>query len=564
PLHVVGIGDPSPPKNVRIVQVVVPENAFKEDPFAITAHITTVGMAGEPITVELYERGAAETGSGAPVDRRNTVIRTDGTVEPVVFRRQRSEVGRVVYRISVPVGSFESILDDNSKQATVNVIDDKMRVLLISGGPSWEYRYVSRLLTRDATFEVSCWLQSADVTAVRDGNTIIDHLPATPEELFEYDAVVLIDADPSEFGPGWAKLLETLVTDHGAGLLFVASRKFAPQFMRDPAVHRIVQLLPVTPDPEADLIINRIGHYQTRDWPVTIAPTAYNHPILRLGKDAAEARGIWQGISGVYWHYPVLREKAVASVLMRHSNPQMRNSYGGHVLLATQFVGAGRSAFMAFDSTWRWRRYGEELFDAYWVQMLRYLVEGKLLGTKSRATLLTEGETFQLGDVVKVLARLYDAQFNPLETEAVSASYRIGRRKLSFELKRSLDQPGWFEGRFTPDQVGSYEVSLTLPGTGGAKPVTATHGVQVVRPNIEILQPQMNRAALMAVAERSAEGGYYEVDQVDQLAQAIPDRHETTTVKSRPIQLWDRWWTLVALVGLLSIEWAVRKWVRLL
>jgi hypothetical protein len=273
---------------------------------------------------------------------------------------------------------------------------------------------------------------------------------------------------------------------------------------------------------------------------------------------------LWRGVPGIYWHYPVLREKSVATVLMRHSNPQMRNAYGGHVLFATQFAGAGRSAFMAFSDTWRWRKQGEALFNAFWVRTLRYLVEGKLLGSKKRVTLFTESDTFQLGESVSVTARLFDARYKPMIANEVQATYRKGSAKERFVLVASKGQPGMYEGRFTPVSTGSYEVSLTLPSPGASAPTTATRNLEVVRPNIEIANPQMNREAMTLLAERSSGGRYYDVDELAELVELIPDRHEVTTIKTRPQQLWDRWWTLSLLIGLLSVEWAVRKWVRLL
>ena len=563
PIHVVGVGDAAPPQNVRVTEVVAPENVFKQDPFAVTAYVTTQGMNGETILVGLYESEPGAT-AGPPVETRPVTVARDGPLDPVVFDRRRENLGPAAFRIAVPIGPYESVTDDNVKQVVVNVIDDKMRVLLISGSPSWEYRYLSRLLMRDATFDVSCWLQSAGLNAVRVGNTIIDHLPSTPEELFAYDAVILLDPDSSEFGPGWARSLETLVTEYGGGVLFAASRKYTPQFMRDPAVDRIVRLLPVSLDPEADLILNKIGHYQTRPWPIEIAPESAGHPIVRPPEHTASARSYWSDVPGVYWHYPVLRETPVATVLMRHSNPQHRNSYGGHVLAATQFIGAGRSAFLAFDGTWRWRRQGEAAFNAFWVQMLRYLVEGKLLGAKKRATILTEGTTFQLGSAVDVMARLYDARFEPLQLDSVPAAYRVGAARQTFELRRSPDEPGWYEGRFTPNQTGTYEISLALSNGGAVAKVAVSHQIEVVRPNIEILNPRMDREALQLLADRSPGGAYYEIDQADRIPEVIPDRSESTTVRSRPIPLWDNKWTLMLLVGLLAIEWGVRKWVRLL
>ncbi len=564
PLHVVGVGDDSPVQNIRVAEVIAPENVFKQDPFSVTAHIKTQGIDTGSVTVRLFEQGGGESASSIPIKTRVVPVKPGGVVDPVVFEITREKLGQAVYRVEVPEQEAESVPDDNVKQVLVNIIDDKMRVLLVAGYPSWDYRYLSRLLIRDETFEVSCWLQSADINAVRDGNTIIDHLPGTPDELYEYDAVILIDPDPSEFGPGWARAVDTLVSDYGGGLLYVAARAWTPQFMRDPVVRRVVDLLPVTPDAEADLILNRVGHYQTRNWTIDIPTEAYAHSIMRLGMDVNDARQRWSDVEGIYWHYPVMREKPVATVLMRHSNPQMRNSYGGHVLAATQFVGSGRSAFVSFDGTWRWRRYATDLYNQFWVQTMRYLVEGKLLGGKKRATIYTEGESFQLGSTVNVTARLFDAKFEPLRTDRIQATEAVGNRTQSFKLKRQLDRPGWYEGRFTPVRTGSYRIGLTLQAGADGEPITTTHDIQVVRPNIEIVNPGMDRGALEELALRSTGGGYYNIDQLDEIIDVIPDRHESTTIKSRPIPLWDRWWTLAVVVGLLSIEWAVRKWVRLL
>jgi hypothetical protein len=54
------------------------------------------------------------------------------------------------------------------------------------------------------------------------------------------------------------------------------------------------------------------------------------------------------------------------------------------------------------------------------------------------------------------------------------------------------------------------------------------------------------------------------VDQASELAKSIPDLHEEIPIRSRPLTLWDNWKTLALLVGLMSIEWGLRKWNRLL
>ncbi|HUU82481.1 MAG TPA: hypothetical protein VM243_03150 [Phycisphaerae bacterium] len=570
PLHVVGLGDPSPPRNVRVVELAAPESAFERDPFQLIAQLSATGFAGTNISVELYERPADGSGDAVRVEARQIIVQDDGPLEAQTFTCRPKRVGRWLYRVEVPIEPTELIADDNRRQTTVNVIDARIRVLLVAGGPSWDYRYLSRLLERDDAFDVSCWLQSADVDAVRDGNTIIDHLPTTAPELFAYDAIILLDPDPDELTQDWCRQTARLVTQYGGGLLYAAARMHTPGLVHDERVRPLLDLLPVALDPEADLILNRIGHYQQHASPTMVPDAALSHPVFTArgggtrGDAAPFVDRLRQGAGEIYWHYPVLREKPVATALLRHADPRMVNSYGPHVLAAVQFAGAGRTAFLAFDGSWRWRRYGEEVFDGFWVRLLRHLVEGKLLGTKKRGLILTDRDDYQLGAAVAVQARVYDEQFAPLSAGHVELSYSIDSLTHQFDLQAAPDRPGWFEGRFVPDRVGSYEITLELPGAGQTEGLTIRRLVQVSRPNLEILHPRMMRDAMVSLAATVDDGRYYEMDEAAQLWQAIPDRHESITVRSRPAALWDSGWTLFVLVGLLSLEWGLRKWARLL
>jgi len=564
PIYTVGVGDPSPPRNVRVVEVLAPENAFQEDPFSVTARLTAEGLAGRTISVELRERDATRGGEGKTVETRSAAVGPGGSIEPVVFSRQKEDVGRFVFTVEVPLLDAETVVEDNTRSVSVNVIEAQTRVLLVAGQPSWEYRYVTRLLQRDDTFDVSCWLQSADLSAVRDGDTVIDHLPKLPEELFAFDVVILMDPDPAELDESWARLLDTLVSEYGGGLIYAAARQHTPTVMRDRALKPMRDLLPVTVDPEADLLLNRIGHYQLEADPIDVPPAVAGHPVLQLSDDPASTRLAWRQIGDVYWHYPVRREKPAATVLMRHGDPAMRNAYGGHVLAAVQFVGAGRTSFLALDGTWRWRKYGVEIFDRFWVQLIRYLAEGKLLGGSRRGMILTESDQYSLGEAVTVTARLYSPRYEPLPRDEVPATYEVDGRKMDFRLLRQADRAGWFEGRFVPDATGAYRISVQLAGAGVGETVEIAREIRVARPNLEIIRPQMARGDLMTLAEQSYGGRYFEIDEAREVPSLIPDLHAEIPVRSRPTTLWDNWVTLAVLVALLAVEWAVRKWNRLL
>jgi len=436
----------------------------------------------------------------------------------------------------------------------------------VSGGPTWEYRYLSRLLQRDATMNLSCWLQSADEEAVRDGNTVIDRFPRTQEELFPYDCVILLDPQPNDIDPTWTTHIEAMVGSYGGGLLYVAGRKNTPRFTHDPNTRSLLDLLPVVIEPnEADLIINDEGHFQSTAWPVVVPPEAAGHPVLAMADQPGENMQMWARLPGVYWHYPVRREKPVATVMLRHSSPRMRNSYGGHVLLASQFFGSGRTGFLGFDTTWRWRRFGDRYFNRFWIQLLRHMVEGKLLSGQKRGLIQFERDTYAVGEGVIVEARIVGGKPGPLDKDQVSATLHVeGQTDRTVTLAAQQNRPGWYRGRFVPTEVGTHVLQIDLPGSEGMPAATLRGEVRVGQPDLEFRQPELDRESLETLAAQSAGGKYLNVDEVDQLPSLIPSRTATLVLTGQPITLWDRWWMFALLVVLLGVEWAVRKRARLL
>lgn len=62
----------------------------------------------------------------------------------------------------------------------------------------------------------------------------------------------------------------------------------------------------------------------------------------------------------------------------------------------------------------------------------------------------------------------------------------------------------------------------------------------------------------------SSGGQYFELDQLDNLLEAIPNRIRRLETPSSPIPIWDTMRVFLLLAFLLGLEWAMRKRFKML
>jgi hypothetical protein len=273
----------------------------------------------------------------------------------------------------------------------------------------------------------------------------------------------------------------------------------------------------------------------------------------------------WKALPGIYWSFPSLDAKPAARVLIEHTDPTLRQVEGSRPLLVTGQFGSGRTVYLGFNGTWRWRRVGQngEFFNRFWIQTTRYLIEGRSLEGRRRGTIETDRFRYQLGDRVRVTAYLNDAAYRPLEEPEVTAALDVaGQPPAQVTLKMVPNQPGQYEATYTPRNTGRHILRVELGADSVDAPKIETT-FAVAQPSAESNNVWLDKPLLVELAETSG-GKYFDVDQVYELAAAIPDRTRTIALQSKPFPLWDTNRVLLVLVALLSLEWALRKKFKLL
>lgn len=549
PLYPVALGDANPIQDLELRDLLVEDRVFVNDLLTFNVKLAGTGYAGQSVVVML-RRSDSET----PLTTKQVTVGPDGTTVQVQLTHRPSQVGEVHYVVEVAEQPREFQTLNNRLERTVNVIDEKVRVLLVETYPRYEFRFLKNLLERDDTIELNTVLLEADADYAQEDRTALPVFPVSQNDLFYYDVLLFGDVNPSYLSRSVLQNIVDFVGQRGGGFLMVAGPLYAPLAYRGTPLE---PLLPIeltsasSPAPEATI---------SESFQPVLTPEGRASPIFRFGTDEAESQRIWEGLPPLFWLFEAPQQKDGAITLATH--PTLEGSDGKLPVVVMQFYGAGKSMFVATDDVWRWRyRVGDLYVAPYWVQTVRYLSRSKLLGGDRAAELTTLRREYRRGDPIRLRLRFLDESFVPLEDKGVTVVLeRQGHETRRVTLERVPPTRGLFEGLVTGLAEGAYHAWMATPALEGKAP---TADFRVVTPPGELQTVQMDEAELRRAADQTG-GAFFRFDQASELLERIPEGHRVPLETDPPVTLWNWWPLLLVFVTLVTTEWILRKRKRML
>lgn len=566
PVFTVGIGNPEKSKNFKISEIWLPDRVFKEDPFLIQAKIIGSQMMGDKIALELIEipindQGEPQTNNSKIVESKSIIFNSENHEQTISFEHKGDKEGKYIYKVKAVPLAQESIAVDNEKEAQTEILSKSARVLFIAGTSTWDYRMLQTLLVRDKTINVSCWLQSKDMDMIQDGQTSITKLPETEDELFAYDVVLMLDPNPSEFDEKWILMLQKFVEERKGGLMYVAGPNFTSKTISMLGLQKLKEILPVqfTEMQREHKDFMKVT-YETQ-WPLHLTSEGQTHYIGKLNNDINTNKEIWKLLPGVFWSYPVGEAKAGSKVLIEHTDPKLLYKEKKRPLLVTGVFGSGRTIFMGFNGIWRWRKNSDKYFDRFWIQSIRYLIEGKLEKDSGNSNLYTNKEKMIVGDSVNISAKIYDDLHQPLNSDKLTGKIFKGTNLVGeFLLRPEINRKGFYEGEYKPEIQGELTLTLEIMEMPNLK---LERNIKVEQPIIEFENVEMNYLDLKNLSDKT-NGKFYFLSEFEKLGYDFPNLKEKIVVNLPPDSLWDVGRFFMLIVFLLTIEWTVRKKYKLL
>jgi len=551
PLYVLAAGADSKVKNVAISDALMSDSSFIGDHVSIRYSLRAEHCEGEEITVNVKNRGTDEILASA----NHTVGSEIEFKDQISFIPSNTGDNELLLEV-VPLDA-ESTKDDNYYPLSVSVRDDPIRVLLVDSEPRFEFRALSDLLQRarhpgsndQPVFEVTHVLQSSDQQG-SDDNLYRSVFPSDQEDLYEFDVVILGDADPQWLGNSSMEILETFVTERGGGIVICSGQRFMPHEFADTP---LATLVPFDIDSAVRLPMNDdFAELQN----ISLTELGVSASQLQLAETQSHTSEIWSKMPGLYWWLEVETIKPGVQSLVHIDEDGSDQS-----VISQSFIGAGRVLFHFTDETWRWRGHedGEAVYNRYWIQSIRELCRSQLLGKTRTAELTTDRAESLFGTQVQLRLHYLDGERVPASNKVLVSLIRDNGIKRTVTLERLLNSPEVFVTAVGQLSVGNWSARVVSPVFSEGAPECR---FTIVAPDGEMSKTSLDEQDLATAAEITR-GRYYQWQEKRELDRDLPEGRRVPIDSKPPFPLWNHSLVPLVLFLLISCEWILRRRIEM-
>lgn len=523
PVFTIGIGDTTQHTDVEIKKVLHNDIVYVETPTNIISTISNKGFSGDLITAALYEDNKFIS--------QQTVKLSPSGIQNITFDYSPQSSGEK--KLSVQLSSLKGeFTTANNKQVFyVNVLSNKIKVLLLASSPNADLTFIKNALKRDENIQVNSIVQISYNKFQNELNyNVIDSA----------DVLFLIGF-PSDKTP--QELLSRVITkikDKETPFFFTLSSGISInklQSFGNVLPFNIIQMIGgskevqpyLLPEQAANPIFQQTDKNPLNDWN-NLPPVSQPNAVFS----------------------PRVESKTLAQIKMNN------NVVNSPLIISSSFSGRRSIAVLAKD-IWKWKLQiapkGLDLFDSFIVNSLRWLrtgVDQKLVRVN------TSKKNYSQGERVEFTAEVFDESLNPVSDAGIKI--KITSQKNNYETDMQNIGSGLYEGSIIINETGDFKYS--------AEAVVNNHllgkdegSFNIGEIDIEMANPVMNYSLLNLMANESG-GEFFFANDYSSLLNKLKELKINSSkekIVTSEIALWSDTWLLVIAVLLFSFEWFLRK-----
>jgi uncharacterized membrane protein len=540
PVIALPVGDPKEYKDILIREIKAPAFVFRGREAVIDVAIKSYGYEGSILPVLLKDSSRLLTAKNIHVESNPGEVVTSFSFVP-------TEVGQKNLLIEVPQQVGENIVTNNQIHFTLQVIPDKTRVLMVSGRPSMNYRFLRNALKRDPSIDLLSFVilrSPSDILNVQPHEQSLIPFPVDTlfsRELANFDLLIFDNFNYSTFlRPVHLESIRNFVKDGGGFAMIGGPNLYYEEGDRSSPIGDILPFQFV-----------RKEFYQ-RDSPVRVrlSRAGTQHAVLRFTDDYreedADNLSFWQDLpplDGIN----LIEAKKSSTVLMESADgiPWPVLIVGGY--------GKGRVLTLATDYSWKWYMglvaggSGPQPYQKLVHRMVRWLTKDPSLDP---VQIILPEMAPVAGQEMAARIQFHSASERSDQPVAFSV-FDPEEVKITAELKPT-QQPGEYLISFVPKEGGIYRIKVDTP-LGPFEESVAVAGP------FERFDAAPDPDQLRRIA--AATGGKYLSQQDDLLkeVEARGQKIEKRFTEEKHLPMWATPAAMVILLSILSLEWYLRR-----
>jgi hypothetical protein len=520
PVFTVGIGDSTRRNDVEIKNVLFNEYIYAGTPTSIITSVANKGFAGRSVTLSLFE-------NDKPVEQKNIVLNEEG-IQNEEFTYTPREGGEKKLTVVVSPVEGEFTTANNKKVFFLNVLNNKINIVILSGTPSADMTILKTVLQEDENLTVN------SLTYIAPGKIVEKR---SPEKLIDSADIFFLVGFPSKEVPD--DLIKR-VTAKNKPFFFV---------LTDAVDANKLKYF------QSDLAftISRQGQGFIEVQP-NISLNQSKNPLLQ--NNAPDNISAWNNLPPALQINSEYTAKPEAEVIARiKANNIPLNS----PLILTKRIGNKRSVTVLAKDIWRWKLQTSvkdlDLFDRFIDNSVKWLHSSD---EEKQVRIKTSKKIYSPGEEIEFSGEVYDELFNPVSDADVTVNITGNDQKSGIKLT-SLGN-GLYEGKFQGSKPGDYAFSGTAV-EGQKKLGTDAGKFNIGEIDIENADPRMNYEFLSSLAGQTG-GKFFTYNNYSEIFEDL-NRLNKETVKEKinvtEVNLWSDEWLLALTILIFSFEWFIRK-----
>lgn len=520
PVYTIGVGDTTKVTDVYINNILNNRFIYKETPTVVAAEISNQNLTGEEVTVSFKENNR--------IINTQKIFLSESGINRVVFDYIPPAEGRQKLTIEVSRASGETNFDNNLRSTFIDVLENKLNILVIGGAPSADFSAVYQSLKSVDEYNPNKYLQinsneflGENFEQKLDSAQVLVFVgfpfENTPDELIQKVKSKILEKNLPYFYLLGSNVASINLNSINELLPFTQTITFEEVFLAQPNFI----------DKNSSLITSEKNGKLNPD---NLPPVAYPNKGFRVkpgSRTIATAK-----VNNITTEFPMI----------------ITNNQAGRRSIA--FIGG---------NVWRWKIDSEINDGNFFDQLLYNSIQWLRVSDRQKKFFVeTSKQIYAAGEQVTFIAELYDDKLEPVNEGDISIKISGGGNDYSLKLINT--EPGIYTGSINIPQQGDFNYSAEAKLN---EVTTAEYEgkFNIGEVDLEKLQTVMNENYLKMLASLTG-GTYNYIDESDEVFRKIETlnhnkiKETISSVTYDPLSLES---ILLILILLLSAEWFIRK-----